>query len=639
MHKDGLNRSGVTLRSIAIGLVLIVVNAHWLTLTSELMEPQFLLTFVSLFFNAVFTLFVVAAINGFVTWVAPRHALTAQEQLVIYIMVVMVSTIGGHTTMTFLIGTIAHPFRFATPENEWSGLFLHYIPRWFTPSPDALDGYFEGASTLYTARHIRGWLTPILVWSAFIAVIWFTLICINTLIRAQWTEREKLAYPIIQLPVQMTAGASFWRSRAMWAGFAVAGILELLAGLHHLFPKVPALRLTFYSISHLFTEKPWNSIGGISLSAYPFIIGLTFFVPLDISFSAWVFYFVGKAERIIRLGMLGTSKIYFDERGAGAWNAVGVLALWGMRHQLVQVGRRIAGLSTPVDDSREPMRYRTAVIGIVVGLGFLALFSYQAGMSTWGIVGFMALYLAMGLGFSRVRAEFGPPTHEILWVDPARLLAVSFGPRRLGSANLTILSLYYWLNRLNVSHPMPNQLEAFKIAERRGINNKHLVWVMMFATVVGTLACFWSYLHVMYRDGASSASGFIVGIGDETFERLGLWLSQPGGPDNKAVGSMQTGFLITLILYFLRHRYLWWPFHPIGYVMTSATYGGLADFWFSVFIGWAIKFVIVGLFGLGVHRRAAPFFLGLVLGDYVATAGWSLVGTFFDAATYVIWSP
>jgi len=632
--------SGITFRAIIVGLILIVANAYWLTITSEMMEPQCLLTFVSLFFNAVLSLFVLVLGNQLLKKVTPRRAFSSQELLVIYIMVVMVSTIGGHTIMCFLVGTLAHPFRFASYENEWADLFWRYIPEWFTPSGDVLDGYFEGESTLYTLDHIRGWRTPVMVWTAFIAVIWFILICINSVIRAQWTEKEKLAYPIIQLPLRMAEeSSSFLKSKAMWVGFGVAGFFELLAGLHYLFPKVPAVQLNYYSIDHLFTGKPWDSIGWISLSAFPFIIGLTFFVPLDISFSAWVFYLVGKIERIVRLGILGTGKIYFDERAAGAWITVGLLALWGTRRHLQNVWQKVFSRSSPVDDSQEPMRYRTAVSGIIIGVLFLMLFSYKAGMTFPFIGGFLALYFAMGVGVARVRAEFGPPAHEILWVDPARLLAVSFGPRRVGAANLTILSFYYWLNRLNVAHPMPNQLEAFKLAERTRINSRRLVWVMMLATVVGTLACFWAYLHVLYKEGASTATGFVVGIGWETFNRLQNWLSGSTGPDYGAVRSMGVASAITFALYLLRHRFFWWPLHPIGYVMTSATWGGLADFWFSVFLGWFIKVIIVKHFGWRAHRRAVPFFLGLVLGDYVVSSAWSLIGTIFRIPTYVLWSP
>ena len=163
--------------------------------------------------------------------------------------------------------------------------------------------------------NLGGWLIPILVWTGFVTMLWFVLICLNTIIRAQWTEREKLAYPIVQLPLQMAQNENrFYQNEIMWIGFGVAGFFEILAGLNHLFPNIPAVKLNYYPISHWFQGKPWNAIGWISLSAYPFIIGLTFFVPLDISMSAWFFYIFGKAERIIRTGLIGQGELFMAER-------------------------------------------------------------------------------------------------------------------------------------------------------------------------------------------------------------------------------------------------------------------------------------------------------------------------------------
>ena len=99
-------------------------------------------------------------------------------------------------------------------------------------------------------------------------------------------------------------------------------------------------------------------------------------------------------------------------------------------------------------------------------------------------------------------------------------MAVTFGPRFVGTGNLTIISFYYWLNRLNVSHPMPNQLEGFKLAERAGINSRKLVWVMMFAIVIGTLGPrFGRFFTCFMRLARWAVHGYIVGIGDEVFGR------------------------------------------------------------------------------------------------------------------------
>ena len=542
---------GVTPRTILIGAILVIWNAYWLAYAAELIQPQFLLNFVSLFFNAIFTLFILIACNSPIKWFSPHNALTTQEILVIYIMVVMVSTIGGHTMMTFLIGTLAHPYQFASSENEWADLFWRDIPWWFVPKNDVLDGYFKGDSNFYIKMHLDGWLIPISVWTGFVTMLWFVLICLNTIIRAQWTEREKLAYPIVQLPLQMAQNENrFYHNKIMWIGFGVAGFFEILAGLNHLFPNIPSVKLNYYPISHWFQEKPWNAIGWISLLTYPFIIGLTFFVPLDISMSAWFFYIFGKAERIIRTGMMGQGELFMAERAGGAWLAVGVLGLWGTRRHLGDVGRKFLNPRASIDDSKEPMGYRTAVTGLIFGLFGLVLFSLQAGMTWWGIFGFSLIFLAVGV--TRVRAEFGPPSHEILGLDPARLMTTIFGSRLVGTGNLTIISFYYWLNRLNVSHPMPNQLEAFKIAERTRINCQHLIWVMMLSIILGTLASFWAFLHLMYKVGALSVHGYIIGIGNEVFgRRLERWINNPIAPNIIGTQSMIIGASMTSILYFI----------------------------------------------------------------------------------------
>ncbi|MBC7806439.1 MAG: hypothetical protein H7145_09835, partial [Akkermansiaceae bacterium] len=44
---------------------------------------------------------------------------------------------------------------------------------------------------------------------------------------------EKLAFPIIQLPLAMTEpDGTLWRSRLVWVGFAVAFLTGLVNGVH-----------------------------------------------------------------------------------------------------------------------------------------------------------------------------------------------------------------------------------------------------------------------------------------------------------------------------------------------------------------------------------------------------------------------
>ena len=79
----------------------------------------------------------------------------------------------------------------------------------------------------------------------------------------------------------------------LWIGFAVVAAFDILSGLNTLFPSVPHLHLKLFDIKQYFTEKPWNTIGTTRISFYPFMIGIGFFLPLDLSSSCWFFFIFG----------------------------------------------------------------------------------------------------------------------------------------------------------------------------------------------------------------------------------------------------------------------------------------------------------------------------------------------------------
>ena len=143
--------------------------------------------------------------------------------------------------MQTVVPTLPHGFWFATPENEWKALFWRYLPPWLTvKDPLSLLDFYEGQSTPYTEAHLRPWLLPILWWTVLLAVLIWVMICMSTIMRRQWITRERLAYPIVQLPLEMTrSDSSLFKSKMMWLGFVVAGGIDLVNGLHVLFPAFP----------------------------------------------------------------------------------------------------------------------------------------------------------------------------------------------------------------------------------------------------------------------------------------------------------------------------------------------------------------------------------------------------------------
>jgi len=252
------------------------------------------------------------------------------------------------------------------------------------------------------------------------------------------------------------------------------------------------------------------------------------------------------------------------------------------------------------------------------------------------LLAFFAIYFAMSISITHARATVGLPYHEIYQTHPQLMLVSVLGTRKVGPANLTILSFLYPYVRDNVSHPMPSQLEGLKIAERVGIDNRKITIAMIVGLFFSTLAAFWAYLHVMYRYGATLSSGYILGIGRENFDNLlSPWLQIPRDVDVQGVSFTALASVFTIFLMVMKRRFIWWPFHPAGYALGLSS--GTVWIWSAVLAGWLIKAIILKFGGLKLYRKAGPFFFGIVLGDYVIGSLWSIIGASLGIQVYRVW--
>jgi len=449
-------------------------------------------------------------------------------------------------------------------------------------------------------------------------------------------EEERLAYPLTQLPVEMTSNPSFFRNSLLWIGFGVSGTITLVNGLNLLYPAFPMIPIKSHEVGHYFTSKPLDAIGWTLVDFHPFIIGLAFFIPLDLSFSCWFFYLLSKAEKVFA-SSVGWHNLYLDERSVSAWITLGLLTVWTGRKHTVRIIRQILSNDRKYD-SGEPIRYKTALILMIAGFALITMFCYFAGMSLWAIALFFAVYIAMALGITRVRAALGAPYHEVVFVNPRQFMTVVLGSKRVGASNLTIMSFLYPFTRCHRSHPMPSQLESLRIAQQEGMLNGRLIVSTMGAIGVGAIATFWIYLTIAYKYGASAeCHGWLSGFGWEAFNPLQSWLNHPTGTDEVAIGFMGGNALFVLLLMYMHRRFMWWPFHPGGYVLSGGSWSGMFYIWNAILISWAIKWAILKYGGFKAYRKARPFFFGLVLGDYIIGCSWNIIGLVFNMPAYSIW--
>ena len=618
---------GATWRAILIGTALTIPNVYWILDSAGQGYP----TTISLYFNVIFCIFIFTGANLVLTRFVPRVAFQQGELLTIYVMLAIASSLAGHDVLRVLIPMIPYAFWYATTENDWGDLFHRYVPDWMAVKDKTfLTEYYRGEANLYRWEIIEGWLTTTLTWGGFLCALVFVMVFINTLVRKQWTEHEKLSYPIIQLPLELTnvGKTNLLTNKVMWLGFGIAGAIDILNGLHYLFPNVPSLGGRLYDLRPFFTQKPWSAVGWTPVAVFPFAVGMAFFIPLDLSFSCWFFYLFWKVERVFgdALGIRGMPNFPFtDEQSFGAYIGLFVIAVIATRKHLAHVARKIINPDEG-GDSDEPMSYRWMILCLIASLMFIGIFCNVAGMSVWAILVFFGIYYAISTAVTRMRAELGSPVHDLHFIGPDEMMPRIFGTRLLGPRNLTMLAYLFSFNRAYRGHPMPHILEGFKLAERTRMSNRRLLIAMCVAVIVGTFGSFWAFYHISYIEGARD---WFAG---RPFNRLQGWLTSPKVPDIPAIVAMCVGFLITGFLMIMRIRLFWWPFHPAGFAISSSW--SMNVFWFSIFVSSVIKWIILKQGGMNLHRKLIPFFLGLILGEFIVGGVWSLIGITMNTPMY-----
>lgn len=641
---DGKPRDrGITWRAINIGFLAILPGVYWgvygdvvsqtdLTSTSLMMPPVLILTFLLL-------------VNGALKRLKPLWVLTQTELITIYVMLTVSVILSGMGMLQFLCTTLGAIPYYSTPENKWADYLKEvpaFVPRYLMPKLSAIDGFYKGNQPV----PFNAWMRPILLWSGFLFVMLFCMMCINSILRKQWMDRERLIYPIAQLPLEMTDPKSgFFRNRLMWLGFIIAALLETTNSLNHLYPNFPYIQLRHYELSQHFVTPPWNAIGMFPTTFYPLAIGLGFVLSTEVSFSCWFFYLMTKFENVFAaaVGWKGgagalSSPPYLAQQASGAFIGIAIVVIWLARKHLKEVFLHAFYIATSkdLDDSNEPLGYKFAVWGLLTGFVLLVWFCILVGITPFVAVAYIGLYLIFATTIARLRAEAGPP-----WVMGPDLSAMDSIIQPIGSGNpmffskktLIGLAFLHWFSLEMRCCPMPTSAEGMKMAQATHIRQRVMSIVMLAAMVLGIAAGFIICLHVWYTFGAGTAKvePWRTMMGRIPFEKATNYINAQTRPDVAGITAMTFGATFTFLLGYMRSRFVWFPFHPAGYVLANTSMYWL---WVPFLIAWTCKVLITRYAGIKGYRTALPFFLGLVLGDYVTSSLWALAGSLLRTNMY-----
>jgi len=633
-------------RGMLIGSVLLPFNCLWVLFMESMTARGPFVSTVSLMFNVVFIIFLLAVLNNVVRVRWPRLALTQSELIIVYVMLTIGTSIGGHDMLQVLMSIMATATRYAALSDSSLQTLARTIdsatPYWVVVSdPSAVAAFYDGDSSFYERATIAAWARPLLWWGGFTVVLVSVMACIAVLLRPLWANRERLTFPIIQLPQRLTeAGIPLLRNRVFWVGFLVAALVDLLNGLNYVNPVVPSIPM-YVDIGAYVQNRPWSALGWLPLTFYPAIIGLGFLIPVDLVLSCTFFFFWWKLLYIISAAVgSGTEPgpwsqstfPYTMDQVFGAALAIAFMSIAGARAYFKEVWLRIIGRPSEVSDEGEGVSFRVAFIGVVLGSVLLVAFSMRAGMRPGTAAVFFLLYYALAITIARVRAQLGSPVHDFTAVGPDRAITRVVGTANLGVRDLGMLTQYYWFNRSYRAHPIANSQEGLQMAAWAGARARPVMVAILVATVLTLVAVPWWWLHIGYRLGVATHWTAMDWFGDEAYTRLTSWLNTPEAGSGVSAVWMGVGLVTTLLLGFLRTGFPGFPLHPVA--LPIAASWSIHMYWTPLLIAGIVKFFVLKYGGLRLYQRTVPLFYGFIVGGSIISCSWPLLSAILGLPIY-----
>jgi hypothetical protein len=588
--------------------------------------------------GAIFLFFILAALlNPLLKRIYRPLALERGELAVAFFLILLANTLSSRGLPAQLVPVITGAFYYATPENNWAEVVQPYMPDWPVPQGrDAIWNFYEGSSTGIVPWNV--WLAPLLYWMLFGLALFLAMVCLMVILRRQWVEHERLAYPMVQLPLAMIANdergsatSPLFRSGLMWLGFAVPFTLASINALNSYFEFFPTVSLSLPGIS-LF-----RGMAGISLRLNLSMVGFSYFVPQNVALGLAFFYLLNVVQRGL-LGMLawggrdesmGAYSQYTDpiiiHQAMGGMVVLVLGSLWIGRYHLRAVFRKAFRGAPDVDDSDEITSYRTAVWGTILSFAAMGFWLWRSGIPLLFVP---LLLFGAFIGFitiARVVAQGGvasmfPPTN-----GPDFVVA-SVGGSLLGAKGMAGMALSYAWSVDTLILLMSACANGLKLVTEVGLQHRRRLFGGIVGVVILTLGCVIVLtLYLGYEYGAINLSGFYYNnVAQYPYQFMDKSINNPLPFRTSTWVYLGMGAAIMGGLMTAQYRLLWWPFHPLGYPV-SCVFGSM---WFSIFIAWVLKSVILKYGGLTMFNRLKPFFLGMILGEAVVAGTWVVIDYF-----------
>ncbi len=639
MTGESLKR-GVTRRSVAIGLLFSAFFAAF-TPYNDIKIGATMIAGNQFPVGALFVVLLLVLWNALLHGLKkPDRAFAPGELLTIWILILVASGIPSGGMMRFLIPHIVAPHYHSNSVNGWEGKVWADAPDYLKlQDPAAVLAFYEGYPRGKEHVPWSAWGVPLLAWLALAALFLLASFCIASLLRKQWVEHEKFAFPLVVVPMLIAEPPEpgrllnpWLRSPFLWAGVALTTAVHSVKGAHLLYPQVPDIPLQWNLLDY-FSAPPWNQLDAFPVALYPLMIGLTYLLPREVAFSFWFFFLVYKFEILLcatynyqmpgTLGGHGYKQFHALQSFGGAAGLLAWVA-WSGRTHWRSIWERAEGLRS--EEAGELLSARATLGGLLLSYGGIALWLALAHVSPPFILLALFLMTLVLVVIAWMVCQAG-----MLFVQTA-YSSIDVVAAIRGSAGIAIPPLYteyrfessFFLNTREMA--APSILEGAKAAQSLGFSAARLLKAMVASVAVTVLLSAVASVMLPYYSGGATSIGNDWVYNAAPQKPLQLFGNMADIP---YVGSGSNGLhvlggFVGVLGLLLCRAYLGWGLHPIGFLGASVS--ATHQLWFSMLLGWLVKSLVLRYGGMRLFLRLLPFFLGLIIGDVINAVIWIALG-------------
>ncbi|MEX0652576.1 MAG: DUF6785 family protein [Phycisphaeraceae bacterium] len=512
------------------------------------------------------------------------------------------------------------------------------------------------------------WWPTLRLWGGALALVAVATLCMIVVVHPQWSRRELLTYPVVQLAQELSRekeGRLFPAiayNRLFWIGFALVFGLHTLNGLANWFPGLPSINRQFdmSALTELFpnASRVYGNHNFFRPMIYFAVIGFGFLIPTQIATSlglsvvAWMML----GSLLLAFGTsLETGHFVPGANGSairfGAYFGMALMIFYFGRHYYLRVAAGAVGLPRREGVNASAIWAARLMVFCLAGATFLLV--RYGGLSMVMTVLLLAVVMMIFLVLARINVETGLFYAQPDWL-PVMILAGFFGYQGVGTEAMAVLmlaSVVFVMEPRETAAPflanglrLVDRLGGLRVGRAATAIGVMLVVALVVAIVVS--------LTIQYNIDQRGSDGWVnEAIPEITIDRAAVAITELSARNELAESTGVSGLehfqrmqpmaghipwtLLGIGLVIgcaaAQLRLPWWPIHPVLFLVWG-TYPA-NNFAVSFLLAAAIKGGVLKLAGLDAYRRFKPFMVGLIVAELMSVLLWSMVGASYYLST------